>query len=63
MLLVSEAEAMRRYVRRIDRRNIPVLIACYTFALLDRANLGAVKEAISDDIDLTEEVCCCSVIF
>eukprot|EP00041_Stephanoeca_diplocostata_P015014 m.283933 g.283933 ORF g.283933 m.283933 type:complete len:476 (+) comp19892_c0_seq4:179-1606(+) len=55
MLLVSEPEALRRYIRRIDKRNIPVLIACYTFALLDRANLGAVKEAISNDINLTEE--------
>ena len=34
---------------------IPLITACYLLALLDRANLGAVKEPISTDLGMSEQ--------
>lgn len=48
----------------LDTRCIPLITACYLLALLDRANLGAVKEPLSDDLGLSEsEFSLASAIF
>eukprot|EP00912_Choanoflagellata_sp_UC4_P001705 UC4_evm1s1088 len=51
-------------IRLLDRRCVPIVTMCYFFALLDRSNLGAVKENISDDLSLSPlDYSTCSSVF
>lgn len=52
--LRSPAAIERSLLRKVDPRCIPLITACYLLALLDRANLGAVKEPLSRDLHLSE---------
>ncbi|PSK85962.1 sugar phosphate permease [Murinocardiopsis flavida] len=40
--------------RKVGRRLLPFLLLCYTFAYLDRVNIGFAKLHMQDDIGLTE---------
>jgi MFS family permease len=40
--------------RRVGRRLLPFLLLCYTFAYLDRVNIGFAKLHMQDDIGLSE---------
>lgn len=51
--IISEASVYRK----INRRLLPVLLLCYTFAYLDRVNIGFAKLHMQEDIPaLTEAV-------
>ncbi|MFE5125164.1 MFS transporter [Streptomyces sp. NPDC056669] len=42
--------------RRVGRRILPLLILCYTFAFLDRVNIGFAKLSMQQDIGISESV-------
>ncbi|GAA3725009.1 sugar phosphate permease [Spinactinospora alkalitolerans] len=49
----SQAEEAAVY-RKVGRRLLPFLLLCYTFAYLDRVNIGFAKLHMQDDIGLSE---------
>ncbi|WP_199883256.1 MFS transporter [Streptomyces sp. CB01580] len=42
--------------RKISRKLLPLLLVCYTFAALDRVNIGFAKLQMSEDIAISEAV-------
>ncbi|MYU26184.1 MFS transporter [Streptomyces sp. SID8352] len=42
--------------RKISRKLLPLLLVCYTFAALDRVNIGFAKLQMSEDIGISEAV-------
>lgn len=52
----QRADGRERMYRRIAWRILPLVLLCYTFAYLDRVNIGFAKLQMSEDIGISESV-------
>ncbi|MEL0550143.1 MFS transporter, partial [Raoultella lignicola] len=49
----TDSEIEKRVIRKLSWRLIPLLIACYVIAVIDRANLGVAALTMNADIGLS----------